>query len=220
MNDGPQRAPRPLPPAPVHLGPPPPPKQYPGVKGFFLGSAVVGVGVTSMLAFCVYPAMDPQEIPVLAATLLGLLLSVPIVLPASSVLAAVARRGHRNSGEWLRPVLVIGLVMVVAFWAFYWWMDDGLMAMASTASRAVDELAFPLTRALWKEMQWASLVIFPALIGAIVLDVIILPFLPFFYMPFLKQMAWMSLRILAILGIGTGLGLVLSRRWLKSPSRQ
>ena len=198
----------------MHGGPPPPARHYPGIKGFFLGSAVVGVGVTIMLAICVYPSMDPGRTPVAAAALLGLLLSVPITLPASFALGAFARRGDRLSQEWLKPVLITSVVMVVVFWAFYYWLDDGLMALANTAERAIDELSFPLTRALWKEMEWASLIIFPALIGAIVVDVIILPFLPFFYMPFLKQMGWMSLRILGLLVVGGAGGALLSRRWL------
>ncbi len=149
------------------------------------------------------------------ALLRGGALSLPLAVAGSIIAALIAESFHElGQRTWIAvglTILILGLLFVL----LHDWVITGGTEVRLATAEAIDENGYHLTRQLWERWGPWSLLLFPLLILTLVLDSLVLPFLPLFHLPFWGALARLLLRVLGWLALGGGLGAGLSAGLLR-----
>lgn len=145
---------------------------------------------------------------------LGCLLALPLALYSGIFLAFIGLWLRRHGPEAAIPVLAAALLVGVAFWVFQGWIGQGFQQVGQAAKDAWSEYAFSITSELWDEYGWASLLLFPVLIVTVVIDIVLLPFIPLIWPAFWGHLLLLLLRGQALLLGGAVVGCGVTLPWL------
>jgi hypothetical protein len=177
-------------------------------SGFWIGFVILAPALGLTLAWSVFGGEAAGE-----ALLHGGGLALPPSVAGAIVAALVADRlPERGRRSWLALGLTI-LLLAFSFVLLRDWVIVGGTDVRLAAAEAVDKNGFYLTRQLWENYGAWSLLLLPVLIFTLVLDSIVLVFLPLFHGPFWAAVGLLLLRVLGWLTLGGGLGAGLTA-WL------
>ncbi|PKN47540.1 MAG: hypothetical protein CVU59_02505 [Deltaproteobacteria bacterium HGW-Deltaproteobacteria-17] len=177
-------------------------------SGFWIGLVILAPVLGLTLACSVFGGEAPGE-----ALLRGGGLALPLSVAGAIVTALVADRlPERGRRSWLTLGLTI-LLLALSFFLLRDWVIVGGTDVRLAATEAVAKNGFYVTRQLWEGYGAWSLLLLPVLILTLVLDSIVLVFLPLFHGPFWSALGLLLLRVLGWLALGGGLGAALTA-WL------
>ncbi|PKN24753.1 MAG: hypothetical protein CVU65_10740 [Deltaproteobacteria bacterium HGW-Deltaproteobacteria-22] len=174
-------------------------------SGFWIGLAILAPVLGLTLGWSVFSSETPRD-----ALLRGGALALPLSLAGAVVVALIADRlPERGRLSWLVLWLTI-LILALSFVLMRNWVIAGGSDVRIAAADAMDKNGYYLTRQLWDSYGAWSLLLLPVLILTLVLDSIVLAFLPLFHPPFWGALGLLLLRVMSWLAIGGGLSMALT----------